>query len=189
MTSGHTVASPVLHTTRLRLRVVEEQDAPITARLMTPGISQWLASWPSPSDEAGAAARLRRLRDATLHGQALCLALEPREGGGLMGMVIVVRAKYNARRGDLGYWLGEPFHRRGYMSEAAAAAVSDAFARLGLDAIEAGARRENAASLALMRRLGMRPIDERQVWAESRGREEWCAYYEITRAEHAASHA
>jgi ribosomal-protein-alanine N-acetyltransferase len=75
------------------------------------------------------------------------------------------------------------------MAEAAVAAVSDAFVRLDLDAIEAGAQLENAASLALMRRLAMRPIDERPVWAEARGREERCAYYQITRAEHAARHA
>jgi ribosomal-protein-alanine N-acetyltransferase len=186
MTSGGAVAGPVLHTARLRLRVVEEHDAPAAARLMTAGISRWLASWPSPLDEAGAAARLRGMRDATMHGQALCLALEPREGGGLMGVVMVVRAKYHPRRGDLGYWLGEPFHPRGYMTEAAAAAVADAFDRLDLDAIEAGAQLENAASLALMRHLGMRPIDERPVWAETRAREERCAYYEITRAEHLA---
>ena len=188
MTGGGAVTGPVLHTARLRLRVVEEQDAPVAAQLMTAAVSQWLASWPSPLDEAGAAARLRRMRDATLQGQALCLALEPREGAGLMGVVLVVRTKYDTRRGDLGYWLGEPFHRRGYMAEAAAAAVAEAFVRLDLDAIEAGAQLENAASLALMRRLGMRPIDERPVWADARGREERCAYYEIRRAEHAAQH-
>ena len=138
-----------------------EQDAPVAARLVTPAVSQWLASWPSPLDEAGAAARLRRMRDATVHGQALCFAIEPRDGGGLIGVVMVVRTKYDARRGDLGYWLGEQFHRRGYMAEAAAAVVAEAFIRLDLDAIEAGAQPANEASLAIMRRLGMRPIDER----------------------------
>lgn len=178
--------SLVLETARLRLRVVEEQDAAAAARLMTPAVSQWLASWPSPLDEAGAAARLHRMRNATLHGQALCFAIEPRDGGGLMGVVMIVRAKYDARRGDLGYWLGEAFHHHGYMAEAAAATVNEAFVHLDLDAIEAGAQPANAASIAIMRRLGMRPIDERPVWAESRGREERCAYYEITRREHAA---
>ena len=180
--------NPVLETARLRLRVVEEQDAAAAARLMTPAVSQWLASWPSPLDEAGAAARFRRMRDATRHGQALCFAIELRDGGELMGVVMVVRAKYDARRGDLGYWLGERFHRHGYMAEAAEAAVAEAFSRLDLDALEGGAQPANAASLAIMRRLGMRAIDERPVWAEARGREERCAYYEITRREHAARH-
>jgi ribosomal-protein-alanine N-acetyltransferase len=189
MSRGDTAASPVVETARLRLRLVHERDAPAAAHLMTPAVSQWLASWPSPLDEPGAAARLRRMRDATVQGQALCFAIEGRNDGALMGLVMVVRTKYDARRGDLGYWLGEPFHRRGYMAEAAAAAVAEAFIRLDLDAIEAGAQPANEASLAIMRRLGMRPIDERPVWAETRGREERCAYYEITRHEHAARRA
>jgi ribosomal-protein-alanine N-acetyltransferase len=189
MTSGDFAASPVVETARLRLRTVHERDAAAAARLMTPAVSRWLASWPSALDEPGAAARLRRMREATLQGQALCLAIEGRDDGVLMGLVLIVRAKYDARRGDLGYWLGERFHRRGYMAEAAAAAVAEAFIRLDLDAIEAGAQPANEASLAIMRRLGMRPIDERPVWAEARGREERCAYYEITRREHAAQRA
>ena len=189
MTRGHFLESPEVETERLRLRTVDERDAPAAARLMTPAVSQWLASWPSPLDESGAAARLRRMREATLQGQALCFAIEGRGDGVLMGLVLVVRTKYDARRGDLGYWLGERFHRRGFMAEAAAAAMAEAFARLDLDAIEAGAQPANEASLAIMRRLGMRPIDERPVWAEARGREERCAYYEITRREHAARRA
>ena len=189
MSGGDSAAPPVVETARLRLRSVDERDAPAAARLMTPAVSQWLASWPSPLDEAGAAARLRRMREATTLGQALCFAIEPREAGTLMGLVMIVRTKYDVRRGDLGYWLGERFHRHGYMAEAATAAVAEAFTRLELDAIEAGAQPGNEASFATMRRLGMRLIDERPVWAESRGREERCAYYEITRTEHAARRA
>jgi RimJ/RimL family protein N-acetyltransferase len=189
MTSGDAAALLVVDTARLRLRTVDDYDAPAAARLMTPGVSRWLASWPSPLDEAGAAARLRQMRETTHQGHGLCLAIERRDESGLMGLVMIVRAKYDRRRGDLGYWLGERFHRHGYMAEAAAAAVDEAFTRLSLAAIEAGAQPANLASIAIMRRLGMRPIDERPVWADSRGREERCVYYEITRAEHAARRA
>ena len=175
-----------IETTRLRLRLVDEQDAPAAARLMTPAISRWLASWPSPLDEAAAAARLRWMQEAAEQGQALCFAIERREGGDLIGIVMIVRSKYDERRGDLGYWLGEAFHHQGYMSEAAAAAVAEAFARLDLTAIEAGAQPDNVGSLAVMRHLGMRPIDERPVWAEARSREERCVYYAVTRDQYAA---
>jgi len=178
-----------LETARLRLRLVDEQDAPAAARLMTPAISRWLASWPSPLDEAGAAARLRRMQEAAEQGQALCFAIERRESSDLIGLVMIVRSRHNARRGDLGYWLGEAFHHQGYMSEAAAAAVAEAFVRLDLTAIEAGAQPDNAGSLAVMRHLGMYPIDERAVWAETRGREERCVYYAVTRDEYAGQRA
>ncbi len=178
-----------IDTARLRLRLVDEQDAAAAARLMTPAISRWLASWPSPLDEAGAAARLRWMHEAAERGEALCFAIEPREGGGLMGVVMIVRSKHDARRGHLGYWLGEAFHHQGYMSEAAAAAVTEAFAPLDLTAIEAGAQPDNVGSLGVMRHLGMRPFDERPVWAEARGREERCVYYAVTRDEYAAQRA
>ena len=175
-----------IETARLRLRLVDEGDAATAARLMTPAVSRWLASWPSPLDAPAAAARLRHLREASAQGRALCYAIERREAGGMIGVVMIVRTTYDTRRGDLGYWLGEPYHHHGYMREAAAAAVAEAFARLGLEAIEAGAQPANTASLAVMRALGMRPIDERPVWADARNREELCAYYAITRDEHAA---
>jgi [ribosomal protein S5]-alanine N-acetyltransferase len=179
----------IIETARLRLRPVDESDAPTAARLMTPDVSRWLASWPAPLDEQQAATRLRHMQDATRQGRALCLAIERRQNPDLIGLVMIVRSKHNARRGDLGYWLGEAFHHQGYMTEAAAAAIAEAFTRLDLNAIEAGAQPGNAGSLAVMQRLGMRHIDERPVWAEARGREEWCVYYAITRDEHASRRA
>jgi len=179
----------VIETARLRLRLVDEHDAAATVRLLTPEVSRWLASWPSPLDEGAAAARLRQLREVADKGHGLPLAIERLHGGTMIGLVMIMRSRTDARRGGLGYWLGEPFHRQGYMLEAARAAVAHAFARLNLDAIEAGAQPANEASLAIMRRLGMRPIGERPVWADARDREETCAYYEITRHEHAARRA
>jgi [ribosomal protein S5]-alanine N-acetyltransferase len=179
----------VIETARLHLRVVDEDDAAAAVRLITPEVSRWLSSWPSPLDQAAAALRFRGMRDVTARGDGLCLAIEPRDGGEMMGLVMIMRSRDDARRAGLGYWLGEPYHHQGYMIEAATAAVAEAFARLRLEAIEAGAQPANAPSLAIMRRLGMRPIGERPTWAAARGREEICAYYEITRDEHDAHRA
>jgi len=179
----------MIETARLRLRLVDEHDAAATVRLITPEVSRWLASWPSPLDEAAAAARLRDLRDVATAGHGLPFAIERLDGGDMIGLVMIMRSRDDARRGGLGYWLGEAYHHQGYMSEAAAAAVAVAFTRLDLAAIEAGAQPDNASSLAIMRRLGMRPIGERPMWAAARGRKEICAYFEITREEHSARRA
>ena len=178
--------APVIVTARLRLRLVEEHDAAAAVRLITPEISRWLASWPSPLDEAAAAARLRDLRDVATAGNGLPFAIERLDSGEMIGLVMIMRSRDDARRGGLGYWLGEAYHRHGYMQEAATAAVADAFARLDLDVIEAGAQPANTASFGIMRALGMRPVGERPMWASARGREEVCAYYAITRDEHSA---
>ena len=67
------------------------------------------------------------------------------------------------------------------MTEAAAATVSAAFERLDLDVIEACAQPENAASFAIMRRLGMVRAGERAVFAPARDCEELCVFYELRR--------
>jgi ribosomal-protein-alanine N-acetyltransferase len=170
-----------IETARLRLRPIEEADAPHLARLMTPAVTRWLASWPSPVTEAIARERLAQMRDVMIDGHAVCLAIERRVDSTFMGYVIVFRAKRDATRGGLGYWLGEPYQRQGFMTEAAAAAVAAAFVRLDLKVIEAGAQPENAGSLAIMRALGMRRVGARATWAAGRQREELCEYAEVTR--------
>ena len=182
-----TAPAGMVHTPRLRLRPVCEADAAETARLMTPGVSRWLATWPSPISEAAVAKRIVSIRAAAAAGHVLCFAIEHRDDGAMMGWVTVMRSPDDPARGDLGYWLGEPFHGCGYMSEAARAALHEGFSRLGLKVVEAGAQPANEASLRIMRALGMRAIGTRRVWAPARRREELCEYYEITRDVHAAA--
>jgi ribosomal-protein-alanine N-acetyltransferase len=178
--AANSISDPI-DTARLHLRPMQERDAAHVARLMTPAVTRWLASWPSPVTEALARERIAQMRDVMLKGHAVCLAIERRADSTFMGYVIVFRAKDDATRGGLGYWLGEPYQRQGFMTEAAAAAVAAAFARLGLRVIEAGAQPENEGSLAIMRALGMRPIGTRSTWAAGRQREEVCEYFEVTR--------
>lgn len=59
-------------------------------------------------------------------------------------------------QGFLGYWVGEPFARQGYMAEAVRLVLARAFGPLRLHRIEANIQPHNAASIALARRVGMR---------------------------------
>ena len=58
---------------------------------------------------------------------------------------------------ELGYLLDAPWQGQGYASEAAAALVTWGFEALALPRIVALALPEHAASLRVMRRLGMQP--------------------------------
>jgi ribosomal-protein-alanine N-acetyltransferase len=58
-------------------------------------------------------------------------------------------------RAELGYWLGTPFWRNGYATEAARAVVRYGFEILGLHRIYASAFRENTASARVLQKLGM----------------------------------
>jgi ribosomal-protein-alanine N-acetyltransferase len=178
--AASSTADPI-DTARLRLRALEDGDAPHVARLMTPAVTRWLASWPSPVTEALARERIAQMRDVMRQGHAACFAIERRADPAFMGGIHVFRSRDDPARGALGYWLGEPYQRQGFMTEAAAAVVAAAFARLALHVIEAGAQPENEGSLAIMRTLGMRPIGSRLTWAAGRQREELCEYAEVTR--------
>jgi ribosomal-protein-alanine N-acetyltransferase len=74
----------------------------------------------------------------------------------------------NLRRGvaqcaTLGYWIGEPFARRGHMSDAVAALKAHGFRDLGLHRIEAACLPRNTASVRLLERSGF----EREGFAVS----------------------
>jgi [ribosomal protein S5]-alanine N-acetyltransferase len=182
------VVDPI-DTARVRLRAVEDGDAPLVSRLMTPAVTRWLSSWPFPVTEAFARERLAKMREAMTKGYAVCFAIERREDRAFMGTVVIFRSKDDATQGGLGYWLGEAYQRQRFMTEAATAAMAAAFDRLAVSVIEAGAQPENAGSFAIMRHLGMRPVGARMMWASGRGREELCEYYAVTRGEFEAARA
>ena len=125
--------------------------------------------------------RIIKSWDAMAENQAIFLAIETKSDQAIIGWIGVARCAGNTRRGALGYWLGEAYRGSGYGVEAARAAMSAAFQYLDLDAVEAGAQLENHASFSVLRRLGMKPIGQKTVWASARNREELCLYYEAER--------
>jgi ribosomal-protein-alanine N-acetyltransferase len=65
----------------------------------------------------------------------------------------------NVRRGvaqtaTLGYWVGAPFARRGYMSDAVSTVLPFAFDQLGLHRLEAACLPHNEASVRLLKSTG-----------------------------------
>lgn len=110
----------------------------------------WVAP---PADPAAFAAYLRRLRRPTHRGFLVCR----KEDGALAGVVNVSEIVRGAfRSAYLGYYAFAPLEGRGYMTEGLGLALRHAFRRLGLHRLEANVQPGNAASLALVRRLGFR---------------------------------
>jgi [ribosomal protein S5]-alanine N-acetyltransferase len=56
----------------------------------------------------------------------------------------------------LGYWIGAPYARQGYMTEALQLALRHAFGVLKLHRVEANIMPANRASIALVKRAGFR---------------------------------
>jgi [ribosomal protein S5]-alanine N-acetyltransferase len=59
-----------------------------------------------------------------------------------------------AQSGSLGYWIGSPFARRGYMLGAVRALIPFAFGALRLHRLEAACIPTNAASIGLLEKAG-----------------------------------
>jgi RimJ/RimL family protein N-acetyltransferase len=140
---------PVLVTERLVLREPRESD--IAALVMLAdnrNVAQMLARMPHPYGEAEARAFLAmaRLRQA---GASYALTLA---GTG----TFVGCAGLNAKeRGlELGYWIGEPYWKRGYATEAAHALVDLAFRATGISVLHVSARVINPASRRVIHKCG-----------------------------------
>ena len=151
---------PALRTERLLVRELGEDDLPAVSVLQPGDRSAWLR-WTAAGYE-----QLEALMQPPYGERAITL----REGGELVGLVGLVPSL--GPFGLLPSWPSEPAglrpevglfwqlferHRgRGYATEAARALADHGFAELSLARIVATTEHANTASVAVMRRLGMR---------------------------------
>ena len=87
---------------------------------------------------------------------------------------------------DLGYWLGEPYWGKGYMTEAAAALVHRAFAAPDAAVIRSGLFVGNAASLSVQQKLGFEVAGTIMAYNRPHGRELPHICTRLTRARYEA---
>lgn len=175
-----------VRTRRLCLRCPVEGDAPALAALMSGRTSDRLASWPHPFTPAMARERIQGLRGAAFAGRSVPLVMERLADGALAGWFAASLAAENDDIALLTYWLGEAFHGAGLMREAAPAALALALERLPVRRVRAAVQADNAASLAVVRQLGLRPLGPGRIWCPARNREEDCLWFDLPRGAEAA---
>jgi ribosomal-protein-alanine N-acetyltransferase len=149
----------LIETQRLVLRPLELADADaLFLYASDPEVSKMM-SWDPPPDRAETLAFLQRMiaaREAsTSTGWAILIDGKPAGVISLDGITWQFRA-WRVDRAEMGYWLGRPFWGKGYMSEAAYAALRFAFETLGLHKVTIGCVEGNAASRAIIEKLGFR---------------------------------
>jgi 8-oxo-dGTP diphosphatase len=158
--TGSPEAFAPLATERLTLRPYRPEDAAELHRL----INDWevckaLAAVPYPYPRALADEWIASAAASLASGAAYHLAITGREGA---KEVIVggvgLRLDRAARSGRLGYWVGRRFWGHGVASEAAGRLARWAMANLDVDTLEASVAAVNAASIAVLRRIGFRQV-------------------------------
>ena len=99
------------------------------------------------------------------------LFLVRREDQALLGAITLDNIRRGpAQAGTLGYWVGAPHARQGYMREAILALVHHAFTKMDLSRIEAACLPENHASRGLLESAGFKYEGVAQSYLQINGR-------------------
>ena len=121
-------------------------------------LTPWEPTW--PADDLTRPAfrqRIRRYAEDLRTDQAYPFFLFRKEDGVLVGGLALANVRRGvAQAGSLGYWVGAPYIRRGYMTAAVRALVPMAFDMLRLHRVEAACIPTNTASTRLLERTGFR---------------------------------
>ena len=104
-------------------------------------------------------------------GTALPVFLIRRSDDALLGALTLDNIRRGpAQSGTLGYWVGQPHARQGYMREAIRAIVHFAFTELDLSRIEAACLPENVASRGVLEKSGFKYEGVAQSYLQINGR-------------------
>jgi [ribosomal protein S5]-alanine N-acetyltransferase len=119
-------------------------------------LAPWEPTW--PADDLSRSAFRRRIRRYTedLRSDQSYAFLIFRSGDRrLMGGLTVANVRRGvAQAGSLGYWMGLPYVRHGYMTAAVRAVIPFAFGTLRLHRLEAACIPTNTASIRLLENTG-----------------------------------
>lgn len=108
---------------------------------------------------------------AVASGTAVPLFLLRRSDEMLLGAITLDNIRRGpSQSGTLGYWIGEPYARQGFMAEAIEAVVHHAFHGLDLSRVEAACLPENAASRGLLEKSGFKYEGVAQSYLQINGR-------------------
>lgn len=164
-----------LETERLSLRLPTHSDHRAWASLREESrdfLTPWDPVWsPEALSRRAFTTRVYWASRAEAAGTAVPLFLIRRADSMLIGGVTLDNIRRGpAQAGTVGYWVGAPFARQGYMREALEALVHYAFAELDLSRLEAGCLPENRASRGVLEKTGFKYEGVAQSYLQINGR-------------------
>ncbi|MBG0808945.1 GNAT family N-acetyltransferase [Methylosinus sp. H3A] len=121
-------------------------------------LTPWEPSWPSDDlTRASFRYRVRRHAEEMARDEAYSFFVFREADDVLVGGLTLGHVRRGvSQAATLGYWMGEPYAGKGYMSRAVRAALDYAFNRQRLHRIEAACLPSNAASIRLLERNGFK---------------------------------
>lgn len=141
---------PVLNTERLVLRPPREDDVEALAQLAdNRRVAEMLTRMPHPYGKAEARSFIAMSRLKRVGGAVYAVTLA--ETGAFLGCAGL---DVKDRGLELGYWIGEPYWKKGYATEAAHALVDLAFRETAITVLHASCRVINPASRRVIHKCG-----------------------------------
>jgi ribosomal-protein-alanine N-acetyltransferase len=146
-----------IETARLRIRPVEESDVDGAHRVYgDPEAMRYVGADGAPRTREQTAAGVTRMIEGQERNGFSLWAVELRETGEMIGICGVVHVDGTGPDVELVYEFQRSAWGNGYATEAARACLAAALGPLGLKRVVALAYPENAQSIRIMQKLGMR---------------------------------
>ena len=119
-------------------------------------LTPWEPTWPADDLSRGAfRRRLRRYAEDLRADQGYALLIIRSPDDALIGGLTLANIRRGvAQAGSIGYWMGLPFVRHGYMTAAVRAVIPFVFGTLRLHRLEAACIPTNVASIRLLEKTG-----------------------------------
>ena len=176
-------AQPTLETPRLLLRPFVATDTKTVRQLAgDAAIADTTLNIPHPYEEGIADEWLLTHEPGFAAGTLAVFAIVRREDDQLIGAIgLTIDTAFH--KAELGYWIGKPYWRSGYATEAARAIVDYGFGSLDLNRIHAAYLARNPASGKVMQKVGMRPEGTARQDAMKHGKYEDLVNFAILREE------
>lgn len=118
----------------------------------------WEPTW--PADDLTRSAfrrRLKRYAEDQRNDLAYAFLIFRSDDGAMVGGLTLANIRRGvAQAGSIGYWVGQPFARKGYMTAAVRALIPFGFGTLRLHRLEAACIPTNAASIGLLEKTGFK---------------------------------
>ena len=150
---------PVVHGDGITLRMPVSSDYAQWARLRTASrefLTPWEPSW--TGDELTRASFRRRVRfyqREYREDSGYAFFLTRQSDDAIVGGLTLSNIRRGVTQaGSVGYWIGAPYARRGYMSAGIGAALDFVFETLNLHRLEAACLLNNEASIKLLEKTG-----------------------------------
>lgn len=157
-----------IETARLLLRKPQRSDIPALVPLIgNYAVARNLSRVPHPYDNTDARRWIAELDGEWQRGGDYAFALIRKDDGAFLGVCGV----HPARDFELGYWVGEPYWRQGYATEAARAVARFAFDEFNPAKLFARYMQDNPASGRVLTKLGFVYTHDEPCPALARGGE------------------